>query len=551
MQVQRRALLFLLVVLLATGFTGELFSKVTVKSKDPAKQAAHSQKIASWLTMSLGTAVTIDENGDISVADGGNKAADRLRDMANDAGTSVTIEVVENDPNVHFGRWNSSDPANSRGPTTGTQTIDIADFEEIGNVLNSYGITPDCWLMHEITEVYTGVKGGTNYGPAHTKGLEAEKEVQTENGTENVGEHGTWPSAYYFKIKRPDGSYVVVKVDASGAAVVVTWYKEKVPCRFVAADLIEIPDPDPQVTIFSRTMEGDFLFDSALDMDMSSPTGAAHDDAGNLYVCENFSLQGISFPDEIRVFDPAGGLIDVISGGELCEPKGIDVDKDTGEIFVAVNGRILRYSNDGGLIGEYFTPSPDFTPTDVVVWRDKPVRCLPAGDAAIYRIYAADRQSSQVYMFNVDGDMGVGNFSAAFGEDYLMNPEGLAVDDVGLIWVASTGNSRVYRFLPNGDISPFEDSEYFIEDCMKSIYDLHVNMHQGVYVVDQTPGAGGIYLYDLNGLELNAFGAAEVHCPQSITKATTLDLNNLIEMDPPTPDMLAPAAPVDENLVSK
>ena len=518
----RKRLLTLVLTMFIAFFSMEAYAKVKVDGT-----AAQRNQIAKWLTSSLGTKVTVAADGTMAIANGGNKSAARLRNMINDAGTSVTLKVVENDPKVFLGQWKSSN-ANRKGPTTGTQEIDVGDLKKLGNVINSYGATPDWVLMHEVTEVYEGKKGNLNYEDAHKKGIAAEKELMGEHGTSYPGPRvikiGT---GYYMKIKRPAGSkppYVLIKLDISKHDF--EWFKETVPCN-TSSVLIPIPDPDPQVHIFTYDSNLEHYISQTIDKENSVPVGVAYDADGNLYVLENLETGG-----EIRVFNLEGELINTIKREELITPEGIDIDKTTGDIFVAVEGSVVRYSKDGEFMGNYFVEMPGFTPTDVAVWRNTSIRGI-YGDGSEYDIYVTDRTSGQVYRFDVNEHMNSGNFKAVFGEGLLNAPEGIHIDSWWSVWVMSTGNNGIYRFAPNGELEPFGDRAYFVEDPERIFNDAIMIDFDGLYVVDGTQGKGELLLYDFDGNLKKTYGTGTLQCPASIAVHFIVDESNMESIPDP------------------
>jgi DNA-binding beta-propeller fold protein YncE len=490
---------------------------------------AQRNKLARWLSYSLGTKVTIANDGALSVAAGGNASATRLRNMANDPNVSVTLEVVDANSRVFFGRWNSQDPNNPYGKTTGTQTVDINDLEQIGNVLNSYGFTPDLVLMHEIAEVYEGKKNHGAcwaYQQSHTRGgIAAENELMGEHGTQTINRFIQDPNGMYLlKIKRPDGSHVVVGFDpwAADPNNLVRWFKERVDCNTVEG-LIAIADPDPQVHLLMFDPDGDPYFIKPVDTENSMPTGVAFDPLlGDLYVAEDLADM-----DEVRVFDSMGHHFGTITAPELIDPKGIDVDPVSGDVFVAVRGGILRYDFFWTYLGSYHSPDEDFTPTDVAVWRNDGVLPCLYGEGDIYDIFVTDSLTNQVYRFDVEEDMHAGTHRLAFGRPHLSAPEGLTVGPYDAVWVASTGNDRIYSFTPTGELITHSGVDYFLEDADRNFYDLAVVDGDGVYVVDETPQEGAILLYDFQAQHLATYGQGQVQCPRSIATQFRINWYNL------------------------
>jgi hypothetical protein len=237
-------------LLFALTFPLPAEATVTFEGATPVQRAL----LASWLTSSLGTTVSIDADGKVTVAAGGNAAADRLRTMADDPNITPILEIVVDDPTVEFGGWKALDPDNDRyGKTTGRHKIDIKDLENLGNVLPAYGLTPDALLMHEITEVYWGLKMKLTcwaYDAAHfEKAIPAENEVYTLNGAEWLWtQSGVRNGKKYRqrKYKLANGSFVIVEWDPEGQPMDVQWFREKVPCD-TAKGYDLIPDPDPAV----------------------------------------------------------------------------------------------------------------------------------------------------------------------------------------------------------------------------------------------------------------------------------------------------------------
>ncbi|MHC4336060.1 MAG: NHL repeat-containing protein, partial [Planctomycetota bacterium] len=529
----RRTARFFIWVLALSIISVLAVSTVAVGQITVSGTQAQRNKIASWLTKSLGTTVTVDANGTLSVAAGGNASATRLRNMANDPNVSVTLDVVDKDPNVVFGAWNAED-ANDK--TTGTQTIDVNDLEAIGNVLNSYGFTPDMVLMHEVAEVYEGQKHHDDcwdYSRAHASGIAAENELMGEHSTSMVARFprgdANYPSGtFLMKIRRPDGSHVVVVIDpyAADPNKLVQWYRERVDCNSVSG-LIAIADPDPQVHIFSYDFDGNHTISGTWDTVDSHPTGVAFAPSGNLYVTEN-----LAGPDEIRIFDTCGVHTGTIVGPELISPEGIDVDQQTGDVFVAVAGGVLRYDSNSDLVGLYSTGDASFAPTDVAVWRNDSLRvqCRYA-QSEVYALFVTDRATNQVYHFDVEDDMGGPSYSLAFGGEYLSSPEGLTIGAHGAVWVASTGNDRIYRFSPSGNLIRQDGSDYFVEDGSRNFFDLVMVDGDGIYVVDETPLQGAILLYDFEAELVATLGEGEVQCPRAIAAQFRVNWDNLLPLD--------------------
>ncbi len=501
---------------------------------------AERTQIESWLTSSLGTAVTIDAQGHIQVAAGGNAGATRLREMAEDAGTTATIEVVDDVAGVSVGAWD----ADSTGKTTGRQKVDIKDLENFKNVRNSYGLTPDTKLMHEITEVYLGVKKKAKcwgYHRCHDSAVIAEQELLQAHNTDWVGpryDHNPKTGYWYTKIKRPPGSippYVVVRVKAYVKGEKIEWFKEKVPCKSYQnaekpGKLIAIPDPDPQVHIYDYDFDGEHTRLAKIDTLNSSPTGAAFDASGVIYVTED--LPGT---DKIRFFDMAGNQLDSIVAPELVDPQGIDVDPISGDIYVAVVGQVLRFTSTKYFVGAYDVSDPSFSPTDVSIWRSEISSADFERTDTTHAIFVSDRSSNQIYRFDTEEDLNHETYTSAFGNEWLSAPEGVSVDSWDAVWVASTGNHRIFRFDTEGRIirqnGPDYSQDHFVEDAARTFYDMEMVDFDGLYVVDETPGHGELLLYDYDGTLLETYGTDTLQCPASLAIYFGIDADNLLALN--------------------
>ncbi|HOY32997.1 MAG TPA: HYR domain-containing protein [Bacteroidales bacterium] len=488
------------------------------------------KELADWLSKSLGTTVTIDTTtGVMSIDTGGNASATRLRNMINDTSVSVTLQIVDNSPQVFLGGFQPG----VGGVSTGTQLIDIDDLENMGNVNDSNGFTPDMVLMHEITEVFTSVRDSLTYEDAHENGITAEEEEMGAHGVTHAGERVIWKGdTIFLKIRRSDGTYIVVGSKGWGLNPEFMWYKEKVPCKFDSG-LIAIADPGNNFPVL--TYQSDFshsVLINNLEMIPGNPTATAFDGNGNIYITED-----LPYNDQIRVYNQAGTLINMYSGPELIDPKGIDIDKETGEIFVAARGHVLRYNADFMLMGEYFLMILNFRPTDVAVFRNKPRQCLYS-DGTIYDIFVTDSATRQVYRFNTSLDMGTGSHHGAFGLPHLNDPEGIFVDSWWNVWVASTGNHRIYTFTIDGQLIPHNGHPYFIEDPIMNFNDMQMVDHHGLYAVggsDYMIGLPGMIRYDYEGNPLNFYGLGFLNNPASLAIAFFPNTANLIAVPDPCP----------------
>jgi uncharacterized protein (TIGR03437 family) len=203
----------------------------------------------------------------------------------------------------------------------------------------------------------------------------------------------------------------------------------------------------------------------AISAQLTDPEGVAVDSAGNLYIADT----GYS-----RVRKVTNGVITTMAGGgatlgdngpatgaQLYSPKGVAVDS-AGDLYIAdtYNQRVRKVSN--GVIttvagtGTHGPSSGDNSPaTSASLFSPTGVAVDSAGN-----LYIADTGNSRVrkvsngVITTVAGNGGYGfsgdNVPAASAQ--LFNPEGVAVDSAGNLYIADSRDNRI-RKVSNGVIT--------------------------------------------------------------------------------------------------
>ncbi len=159
-----------------------------------------------------------------------------------------------------------------------------------------------------------------------------------------------------------------------------------------------------------------------------------------------------------------------INAASLNRPRGIAIDPTTGKLFVADagNNRVLRYASIAsltsgaaaeGVLGQL--NFSDTLPNQGETEPDAKTLDEPNGLAvdSAGRLWVVDNDNNRVLMFEnastlADGSaankvLGKPDFSAtanSSGAAATLNPSGIHVDSSGNLWVADTGYSRVLRF---------------------------------------------------------------------------------------------------------
>ncbi len=172
--------------------------------------------------------------------------------------------------------------------------------------------------------------------------------------------------------------------------------------------------------------------------------------------------------------------------GQLNVPRGIAVD-DSGNIYVADNRnhRVEEFDSSGKYVSEF----------------DK--GGIPEG-IAIYNgnIYVVDRNSSSVERFNLNGTLLTSFGSQGINMGQLSNPERIAIDSSGNIYVADTGDIQKFNSKGVPMAQFFADSKY---QCCLNVMGIAVDSSGNVYATDM--GFHKIIKFNPSGTTLAEFNA--------------------------------------------
>lgn len=183
----------------------------------------------------------------------------------------------------------------------------------------------------------------------------------------------------------------------------------------------------------------------------NDPMSVATDKEGNIYVTDKGNYRVVVFNRNGEfLFDfgsqgeahPAPGQKATWKPGAFMFPYGIDIDDETGNIFVAdmINRRINIFDQGGSFIdwfpkGPYGGNADDIFPTDIAVSKGK--------------VYVVNPY--ELLTFSTDG-----KFEKTFGmpgsdDGQLDRPNGVAVAGDGTIYVADSNNKRIQAFDSEGN----------------------------------------------------------------------------------------------------
>ena len=228
-------------------------------------------------------------------------------------------------------------------------------------------------------------------------------------------------------------------------------------------------DPLGTITTVAGTGERGYSGDGgpAAAAQLDVPTGLAVDGSGNLYVADRGN-------DRVRRVDPAGTITTVAGNGspgfggdggaataaQLDAPSNLALDA-AGNLYIADGGnhRVRRVDLAGTIITVAGDGSRGFggdggAATAAQLLRPSGLALDGAGN-----LYIADGGNHRVRRVDTagiitsvagDGNWGFGGDGSAATSAQIANPRGVAVDGVGNLYIADSGNHRIRRVVQPG-----------------------------------------------------------------------------------------------------
>ena len=180
---------------------------------------------------------------------------------------------------------------------------------------------------------------------------------------------------------------------------------------------------------------------------LALPVGVATDSSGDVWVADTGH-------DRVQEFNAKGEFVrefgaEGAGNGAFKEPRGIAVSA-AGNVYVADSGnsRVQEFNSKGEFVRKWGTEGEgngQFKELQgVAVDSEGHVWTVEFGSLLASKPRVQEFTAEGVYVGQFVKEKGAGN-------GQFKEPEGIAVDGKGNLWIADTGNSRVQEFKPNGE----------------------------------------------------------------------------------------------------
>lgn len=209
------------------------------------------------------------------------------------------------------------------------------------------------------------------------------------------------------------------------------------------------------------------------------PTSLAMDQAGNIYIGDggNGRIQKMSPAGEFQVIGSAGS-----DPGQFSYPSGIAIDQ-YGNIYVtdSNNNRVQKFSPEGDFLQIIGNPGSDPSPEPgTITWADG-IAVDQSGN-----IYVSDSGNNRIQKFSPSGEVlqVIGGSDAGSEPGQFDNPKAVMVDAEGNIYVADTGNNRIQKINSEGTVFQVIGSFGLAPGQFHNPHGIALDQNGNLYVAD-------------------------------------------------------------------
>jgi mucin-19 len=229
------------------------------------------------------------------------------------------------------------------------------------------------------------------------------------------------------------------------------------------ADVYTLPENNGVVTTIAGEGVGGFLDGMGIGARFNIPQGLALDSVGNLYIADtsNHRIRKITPAGVVTTFAGSTSLFQDGTGtnARFNTPNGIAVDS-AGNVYVGdYNNHRIRKITPAGVVttfaGNGTTTFTDGTGTNATFNQPAGVAVDSAGN-----VYVADTSNNRIRKITSTGVVttlaGNSNYTFVDGTGTnasFNNPQGIAVDSAGTVYVGDTLNNRIRKITPAGVVT--------------------------------------------------------------------------------------------------